>query len=264
MGIERTSHIVFAIVLIGWGVLGLVKGDFAPGWAPVPESIAARQTLAYLSAFLCVAVGIGLLWRRTAGFAARAFFFWLLIWLLLLRIPWMVVAFGIDHWWSASSTAIVTAAAWILYISLAGDWDRKTVGFFVSQKGLRIARLLFGVGLIPIGLAHFLYVEATAPLVPAWLLWPLFWAYFTGTTFIAAGVSIIFGVFARLAAMLVTLQIASMSLFVWLPLALAGGLTPFQWGEVEVSIVLTTCAWVVADSYRRNAWFTYGNQLKVK
>jgi len=31
----RVSHVVFALVLIGLGVLGLIKGDFAPGWSPV-------------------------------------------------------------------------------------------------------------------------------------------------------------------------------------------------------------------------------------
>jgi uncharacterized membrane protein YphA (DoxX/SURF4 family) len=254
MGVTRISHVAFAVVLIGWGILGLVKGDFAPGWLPVPDSMPARGVLAYLCAAVCIAVGVGLFWRRTTRLVAFVFFVWLLLWLLFLRLPWMVVAFGVDHWWSASSTAIITAAAWVLYISLADDRDRQRFGFVVSDRGLLIARMLFGLGLIPIGLAHFLYVEATAPLVPAWLQWPLFWAYFTGASFIAAGIAIISGVLARLAAVLVTLQIGLFTLLVWVPLAAAGRLTAFQWGELEVSIVLTACSWVVADSYRKRTW----------
>ena len=263
MGLMRISHFVFAVVMVGWGILGLVKGDFALGWQPVPESLPARQALAYLTALICVAVGTSLLWRRTSVFAARVFFYWILLWLICLRLPWMVVSFGIDHWWSASSTAIITATAWILYISLTGDLDNERSSFMVGKNSLRIARVLFGFGLIPIGLAHFLYVDATAPLVPAWLQWPVFWAYFTGATFIAAGLSVVIGVLARLAATLVTLQIAIMSLIVWLPLAIAGRLTPFQWGEVEVSIVLTVCAWVVADSYQGHGWFGLGSRREM-
>jgi hypothetical protein len=210
--------------------------------------------LAYLCAFVCIATGVGLLWSRTAALAARVLFVWLLLWLLLLRVPWMFVSFSVNTWWSASATAIIAASAWVLYISLANDWDRQRFGFFTGDKGLRIARILFGLGLIPFGVAHFLFPEATAPLVPAWLLWPMFWAYFTGGSFIAAGVAVIVGVCGRLAAALAALQIGLFTLLVWVPRVAAGNISAFQWGEFVVSIVLTAAAWVVADSYRGIPW----------
>src|SRR6188472_670645 len=111
MRIGRVSHAFFAVVLIGLGILGLFKGDFAPGWQPVPESLPGRLALAYLCSLVCIACGLGLLWRRTAPLAAQILLVWLLLWLLLLRVPWMVVSFSIDHWWSACSTAVITAAA---------------------------------------------------------------------------------------------------------------------------------------------------------
>jgi len=255
MGITRISHVVFAVVLIGWGILGLVKGDFAPGWQPVPESMPARVALIYLSAAVCLVAGLGLFWRRTAAFAARLLFGVLLLWLVLLRVPWMFVAFGVGTWWSASSTAVITASAWILYASVADEWDRSHLGFFVGNNGVRIARALFGLGLIPFGLAHFLYLESTAPVVPAWLPWHVFWAYFTGAAFIVAGVAMILGLFGRLAAALITLQIALFTLLIWVPRSLTGDLNAFQWGEFVVSIILTACAWVVSDSYRDEGWF---------
>jgi uncharacterized membrane protein len=258
IGRVNLSHAIFAVVLIGWGIFGLIKGDFASGWQPVPESMPARQALVYVCAFVCIAVGAGLLWRRTASLAARVLFFWLLAWLLLLRLPWMAVSIGVDHWWSACSTAMITSSAWVIYVSLANDWDKQHLRFLVNSRGLLVARMLFGVGLIPIGLAHFLYLEATAPLVPAWMQWSVFWAYFTGAAFIAAGVAIFSGVLARLATTLVTFQIGLLTLVVWVPIVLTGHPNAFQWGEVVVSIILTACAWVVADSLRGISWFSSG------
>jgi hypothetical protein len=63
-------------------------------------------------------------------------------------------------------------------------------------------------------------------------MWPEFWSYFTGAAFIAAGLAMITGVFARLAATLVTVQIALLTLIVWVPRIVTGQLTAFQWGEV--------------------------------
>ena len=260
--IARKSTIIFAIVLVGWGILGLVKGDFAAGWQPVPASFPLRLALVYLTAFVCVACGVGLLVQRTTALAARVLFVWLMAWLLLLRIPWMFVDFGVGTWWSASSTAVITETAWILDISRS-DYE-KPLGFIVNNNGLRLARALFGLGLIPIGLAHFLYVDATAPLVPAWLQWPYFWAYFTGATFIAAGVAIIIGIFARLAALLVTIQIGLLTVLIWVPRSIEGILTPFQWGEFVVSIVLTACALVVADSYKGTPLFAARSNDQLK
>ena len=256
----RVSHAVFALVLIGLGILGLVKGDLAPGWSPVPESMPARQALVYLCDIVYLACGIGLFWRRTSSLAARVLFGYLLLWLLILRVPWMVVSFQIGTWWAASSTAILTGTAWVLYSQLADEWDKRRFAFIVSDQGVRVARMLFGLGLIPLGIAHFLYLEATAPLVPGWLLFPVFWAYFTGAAFIAAGLSMITGVFARLAAALITLQIACLTVFVWIPRIIAGNMTPFQWNEFFVSILLTAAAWVVADSYQGVPWLAVGSE----
>ena len=243
------SRSVFAIVLIGLGIIGFVRGNIAPGWEPVPASTPAPQVLAYLCNIVYLAGGMGLLVPRTAALAARVLFVSLLLWLVVLRLPWLVIDPQVGTWWPASSTSVILAAAWLIYSSVATDLDRKRFGFFVGENGVRVARALFGIGLIPLGVAHFVYLEATAPLVPSWMQWPVFWSYFTGAAFIAAGLANIFGVLARLAAALITVQIASLTLLVWLPRIADGSMTPFQWNEFFVSILLTTCAWVVADSY---------------
>ena len=234
---------LFAAVMIWLGVMGFINGDFVQIWQPVPKWVPAREALAYLCAFISLASGIGLLWQRTAAVAARVIFASLMAWLLLLRLPnffyetpLVLVA------WTFGSTAVMVAAAWVL----------------ADGRGVRIARVLYGVSLLPFGLAHFMYLGATTVLIPHWLPWPVGWAYFTGAAFIAAGLAMTVGVFARLAAALSTLQMGLFTLIVWVPRVLAGTLSDFQWSEFVASCALTAGAWVVADSYRGEPWLAVG------
>jgi len=176
------------------------------------------------------------------------------VWLVVMRVPNLfyekpLVLVG----WTFGSTAVKTAAAWVLYVWFAGNQDKARLGGLAGDTGLRVAQALFGVSLIPFGLAHFMYLDATTVLIPHWLPWPAAWAYFTGGAFIAAGVAMMFNVYGRLAAWLVTLQILLFNVIIWIPRARAGNLTEFQKGEFITTWVLAACAWLLAESYRRRA-----------
>jgi uncharacterized membrane protein len=241
--------VVFAATMIGVGFLGLIKGDLTAVWQ-VPGGVPAGVVLVYLCAFISVACGLGLLWVRTAAPAARVLFAYLLLWLLVFGVSSLRHGLTVDVYWSLSKTGVLLAAAWVLYVWFATDWDRQRLSFAAGDKGLRIARALYGVAIIPFGIAHFQYLEHTASMVPGWLPWHAAWAYFTGAAFIAAGVGMVIGVFARLAAALSALQMGLFLLLVWVPAVATRPLSRFQWGEVVVNCVLVAAAWVVADSYR--------------
>jgi uncharacterized membrane protein YphA (DoxX/SURF4 family) len=258
MRIKSWGHAVFALTMIGLGIMGLVKGAVTPVWDPVPKYAAPAQTiLAYLCAVVSLGCGVGLLFQRTAAVAARVLFGYLLLWFLVFRLPLVFMLKPLLLvLWTCGSTAVTLAAAWVLYVWLAGD--RGTSFRFASgDSGLRIARTLYGLGLIPFGLAHFAYLDNTVVLIPNWPA-PVAWAYFTGAAFIAAGVAMIVGVVPRLAAALSTLQMGLFLLIIWVPRVIAGNVNAFQWGEFVTNIALVAAAWMVTDSYRGLPWLAVG------
>ena len=244
------GRVAFAVTMIGLGILGLARGDFAPIWNGAPAGLPARAALVYACALVSLLSGLGLLWRRTAVASSGVLLACFLAWLLAFRVPLILAApTSSGTWWACGETALMVAAAWTLVAGLSADRDRQRCGFATGEASVRIARTLYGLALLPFGVAHFTYLERTVSMVPAWLPWHLAWATLTGCAFIAAGVAVIAGVCARLAARLSALQMLLFTLLVWVPI-LAAGAGAADWNEAIDSWVLTAAAWVVADSYR--------------
>src|SRR5881628_2120516 len=92
MHIKSASHIVFALTMVAIGAIGLLSGDFAPIWNPVPASYPDRQLLAELCTFISLACGAGLLIKRTSAPAALLLLAYLSIWTMLFKVPFIIRA----------------------------------------------------------------------------------------------------------------------------------------------------------------------------
>ena len=109
--------------------------------------------------------------------------------------------------------AIASPVTWS-YLVLGVVFAIGIVAIFL-RKEMREARgvdklILFGpifyaAPIAAFGTEHFTITKDIASIVPAWIPWHIAWAYFVGVSFVAAALSLVTGILARLAASLLAL-----------------------------------------------------------
>jgi uncharacterized membrane protein len=245
---QQPALTLFACGMIGLGILALVYGDFALVWQPVAPWIPGRTILAYCSGLIMLFGGAGLLLSATAAWSARILFPYLIAWLLL-KVPALLVAPQMEAvWLGFGELAVLLAGGWVLFVKLAGPREGSALKFATGENGIHLARMLFAVSLIPIGLSHIVYVKQTAELVPAWLPYRVGWAYLTGAGQIASGLGVLFSIFPRVAARAEAGMISLFTLLVWGPAILAAPKARLPWTAFFISWAIASAAWVVAQN----------------
>ena len=111
----------------------------------------------------------------------------------LVAIPSQVV-------WSYSVGAAIFAIG-LATMFVRGDWQR-TRGL---DKLILFGPLFYATPLGAFGTEHFTLTAVIASIVPPFVPWHMFWAYFVGACFIAAALSMVTGIQARLSASLLAL-----------------------------------------------------------
>jgi uncharacterized membrane protein len=245
---QQPALTAFAIGMIGLGILALIYGDFAMVWQPVAAWVPGRTALAYASGVIMLLGGAGLIFRATTAGAVRVLFPYLIVWALL-KVPALVVAPKIEAvWLGFGELAVLLAGGWVLFARLADLPERSWLSFLTSEKSIYAARIFFAIWLIPIGLSHIFYVQATVDLVPAWLPYRAGWAYLTGAGHIAAGLGVLFSIIPRITAFAEAAMIGVFTLLVWGPAIVKAPHERLPWTAFFISWAIAAAAWVVAQN----------------
>jgi uncharacterized membrane protein YphA (DoxX/SURF4 family) len=229
---------LYALGAILLGAVGIFFHDFAMQWQPVPAGIPARIALAYVSGIVLIAGGVAILVRKGERHGAWLLTAFLGLWTLALNLPAALAGYEhIGSWNSPAEIGFMTMGALALAASHAGA-RRRVLAL--------VARLIAGACACVFGFAHFNYIDFTATMVPAWI--PpsqVFWAWATGAGHLAAGLALLSGIQARLAAAMLAGMMASFVLLLHLPRVIAAPDQHVEWIMLGVSSMLAGAAWLV-------------------
>ncbi len=251
------GRILYAIAMIGFGVICLVYQDFLNSLQPVPAATPGYPVLAVATGAVLVAAGLAILANVKATPGALALAGLLVLGIVALHIPSAFTNPSLlrSPWWIRTFESVALAGAAVILAGLAGSP--------VRESWVRAGRIAFGVSLPVFGILHFIYPESVAALVATASLpypWPMFWAYLTGAGHFAAGLGIATGVLSRWAAILAGLMYASWALTLHLPRVIDqpaartidnpggyGGDRP-ELTSMFVCVAFWGAAWIVAGS----------------
>ena len=126
----------------------------------------------------------------------------------------VLVAIPRDVMWAYLATGVVFAIG-LAAMSVRGEW-KKARGF---DTLILFGPIFYAAPLAAFGTEHFTLTKDIASIVPPWMPWHLFWTYFVGACFIAAPLSLVTRIQARLSASLLALTfflfVALMDLPAW-------------------------------------------------
>lgn len=213
---------------------------------PVPPWVLGHTAVASLTGIVLVAISVGLLLKRTARVAATALAALLLLWFVGLHLPLLIPNPAPDLSF-AFETLALAAMAWTLALTSSGagvlqEFPALTVRY------LRYARYALGVSLIAFFAVNLIYARFVAGMIPGWVPLHLFWTYFTGVASLAAGLSVLTGIRARLALTLLGMMYGSWVLIIHVPYLAAHPANRYMWTDFFITLGLAGGSWILAGA----------------
>jgi uncharacterized membrane protein YphA (DoxX/SURF4 family) len=203
-------------------------------WQNVPKAIPAMPW-AYVSGAILITGGVLVFVREKTGALVLASFFGL--WVVAFHLPpTLMNAIGsIGAWNAPAESAFVTSGALALLAAHSAARMRLALA----------ARLLAGASAAVFGFAHFNYIDFTASMVPAWIPAKTFWAWATGAGHLLAGIALLTGIRAKLAATCEAAMMGSFVVLLHLPRVMAAPDQHVEWIMLAMSGALTGAALLV-------------------
>jgi uncharacterized membrane protein YphA (DoxX/SURF4 family) len=242
---------IFAFAIVAFGVQNIVCAQFQGAVIPVMPWVPAHPALAYLTGTILIAAGVCIAFNFRSRLISILLGVFFLVCTVALQVPKAAAhPFDLGIRTLVFETLSMSAGALVLARTLQGDSGDSSQSAALTDKFLLSGRYLFALSSIVFGISHFLLLRFIASLIPPWFPGGLFWAFFTGAAFVAAGVSIAAKIMDRLAAILLGAMFLIWFLFLHTPRLLnaAHSHNPNEWSSAFIALGMCGASWIVAQA----------------
>jgi uncharacterized membrane protein YphA (DoxX/SURF4 family) len=243
-----SGRYLYAFAIIGFGVEHFAFGHSLSALILFPGETPFLLIWIYAIGILFVASGICLAARIRVRLVATILGIFFFILYLLFHLPNEIVnPKNPASWTGAFELIALCGGAFILAriqpVRHPGEkWNETVVNVHAS------AIYLFASAFIVIGIQHLLYAEFISMLVPAWIPFKLFWAYFVGVAFFAFATSLIAGIKVRLAGTLAGIMFLLWVALLHGPRVAANTQTETEWTSLFIALAMAGISFMVAGA----------------
>jgi len=247
----KFARMFYAVAIIIFGIQQFLFGYLIGGRPqPWPEGMDGQNIVAYASGALFIITGLLILINRKNTISLIAVAAYLLLFVALPNLIDVVSNLRYDGVLTNLGKSLTFGSAALLVAkSYRGNTNSNSLHDKIISLG-SLCQYFTGFFLLASGIQHFVYAEFIKFLIPSFIPGALFWTYFAGTALIAAGLGLISGIKAQLAA-----TIAGWMVFIWvftlhLPLAITK-LNQNEWTAVFEALGVSGILFLISANLNR-------------
>jgi uncharacterized membrane protein len=252
--IVKQGRLIFALAIAALGVENIVCTRSLETVVPVLPWVPAHSWWGYSVGIAFLGLAFGIVADAEGGLSATLLGIVIVVCDLLLRVP---LAFATPLDVSIRTTVFEDLALAGAALTLAGilPKGRYLQGQSARDKLILWGRWLFAISSVVFGVDHFLVLDRIASLVPTWIPGAMFWAWFTGAGFIAAGLSLATKWMARPMALLLALMFGLWVLLLHGPRVAMPPRTydPNEWSSAFIALAMCGACLIMAESVSERA-----------
>jgi uncharacterized membrane protein len=237
MNLTQPGRYLFATAILAFGIQHFIDVRYGTGLGP--PWIPGHAVRACLMGAVLLLTSLAIITGRKAYCASLVLSVVLAVCFLLSYAPRLVANIhDPGPWTSGAEMLALCGAALTLASALEGG----------SPSSGKFGRSLFALTLIVFGAQHLIYGPFVATLIPGWIPQRLFFAYGVGIAFIAAALSILTGIQARLAATLLGTMFLTWVFILHLPRVLGSPTNGNEWTSILIALAMSGASWIVAGT----------------
>ncbi|WP_310395593.1 hypothetical protein [Hymenobacter sp.] len=229
--LQTAGRIIYGSALLAFGLELLLTGAPLKGLMPLPTPAGLGPVLVYGTGALLAVAGAGII----VGYQLR-----LAAWLAVAVLGAVLLLTHVFKLLAAPLNPREWTPTFELVAMLGGA--------LVLAGRPRLGRRLVAVALLVFAVLHALFGPFVATLIPAWIPGRLFWAYFVGAAFLAAGLSLLLNRYVRLGAGLLGLMFSLWVLGLHGPRVLANPLIEAEWTSAVLALGMAGVGYLLARS----------------
>lgn len=245
--LEQCGRIFIAIAMVGFGIQHWLLNGIVGGLELVPEGLPGHTIWADLTGAILIAAGVSLAINKGARLSSMVLANLFFLAELVRRMPSIaaIVQDLAERTVVFETLALGSGCLIVASILPAGERDSARWKK-ASQTAGKVGRILFAISMAVFGWTHLLIPQFIATLIPAWMPWHLFLAYFTAFGFIAVGIGFAANRAVRPAAGLLGLMFLLWVITLHGPRVAMALSNRFEWNSAFVALAMSGVAFVMA------------------